>query len=54
MRCNALGVFALGAFIGTAAAIAVTAMDPATRRRMCCRATRIGRKAARYAENMMK
>ncbi len=54
MKCNALGVFALGAVMGTAAAIGLTAMDPAMRRRMCTKATRAGRLCMHRAERMFR
>lgn len=54
MKCNALGVFALGATFGMAAAVAAAAADPAMRRRMCCKATKAGHKAVRAVEGWMK
>lgn len=54
MKCSALGVFALGAAFGTAAAVAAAAADPGMRRRMCAKAERMSRKAVRVAESWMK
>ena len=54
MKCNALGVFAIGAFMGSAAAIGMTAMDPAIRRRMYAKASRAGRCCMRKAESMFR
>ena len=53
MKCNALGVFMLGAAMGGAAAMMMAAADPAIRHRMYCKARRAGRKAMRTAEHWM-
>lgn len=44
-----VGVFALGAMMGTAAAVTMVAMDPAMRRTMRCKAMKMGRRAMRTA-----
>lgn len=54
MKCNALGVFALGLFAGSVAAVGMTAMDPAIRRRMYSKAARAGKCCMRKAEAMFR
>ena len=49
MRHSGMGVFALGAMIGTAAAVTVVAMDPGMRRALRTKAVRMSRKAMRTA-----
>ena len=46
---SGMGVFALGAMIGTAAAVTVVSMDPTMRRAMRCKAIKMSRKAMRTA-----
>lgn len=54
MKCSVLGVFALGATLGGAAAMAVAASDPAIRRRMCGKAKCMGRRVVRTAGSWVK
>ncbi len=54
MKCNVLGVFMLGAALGSAAAMAMAASDPAIRHRMCSKAKCAGRKAVRAAGHWVK
>lgn len=51
---SGMGVFALGAMMGTAAAVTMVAMDPAMRRAMRCKAVKMGRRAMRAAETYFR
>ena len=46
---SGMGVFALGAMMGTAAAVTVAMMDPAVRRVVRTKAVRMSRRAIRTA-----